>query len=383
MIINNTHIQGLFLYKDNIEFEKGDFVIKNNTIYICTAENPTNSENNTVLGKDPEIDNTNYNIYLEDKIISEEEYFNYIKNPLETEDKLLSSSVLSKIINNYMFGFNEKGVIDSYIMYNKDNNEIFYSENLNGLLNSNNETPTLSILESDINNGIFLISRDLPEISSMFPEIDSESNSDLSLSNLILRQYTYIESNNNIKYRVQELLDHVNSIVIYRFAKWNLNGSLVEEISEWKNSFVNSKFKDEVQYVKNYYINKSNELEIFKNGLKNNFKYCEIQVKDKSSRITIKNTSDNLGNNEYYIKEFNFNEPLIVTLLVQSNYSNNILRNESITLNLTDISSSGFQEYLLPSENTIKLSKIDQNSIEILSSGNIIDIYYRSKFTTN
>lgn len=382
MIINNTHIQGLFLYKDNIEFEKGDFIIKNNTIYICTAENPTNLENNTVLGKDPEIDTTNYNIYLGDKIISEEEYFNYIENPLKNEDKLVSSSVLSKIMNNYMFGFDEKGVINSYVLYNLNNNEIYYSSNLNGFLNANNETPTLSILESNINNGIFLISRDLPEIASMFPEIDKESNLDLSLTNIILRQYTYIDSSNNLKYRIQELLDHVNSIIIYRFAKWNMDKSLIEEISEWKNSFVNLKFKDEVQYVKNYYVNKSNELEVLKNELKNNFKYREVELTSKSPKIIIKNISSDLGENEYYIKDSNFDNSLIITLLIQSNYSNNILRNESITLNLTDIPTSGFQEYVLPSENTVKLSKIDQNSIEILSSGNIVNLYYRCKFTT-
>ena len=50
MILNNTHVQGLFLYSEETEYEKGDFVVYGNTIYICTAKNPTNKTNNTVSG---------------------------------------------------------------------------------------------------------------------------------------------------------------------------------------------------------------------------------------------------------------------------------------------------------------------------------------------
>ena len=64
MIINNTHVQGIFLYSKDIEFEKGDFVVSGDCIYICTAENPTNTTNNTVSGIEPSTDLKNFNTYL-------------------------------------------------------------------------------------------------------------------------------------------------------------------------------------------------------------------------------------------------------------------------------------------------------------------------------
>ena len=64
MILNNTHVQGMFLYSEETEYEKGDFVVYGNTIYICTAKNPTNKTNNTVSGVIPEESSDNYSPYL-------------------------------------------------------------------------------------------------------------------------------------------------------------------------------------------------------------------------------------------------------------------------------------------------------------------------------
>ena len=116
MIINNTHVQGIFIYSDSIEYEKGDFVVYNSTLYVCTAENPTNTANMSVMGIKPAEDIKNYNIYPGNRISTAEEYFDYLDDPSTKEDKYVSSHSLSQILSTYMNGFDEKGVISNYII---------------------------------------------------------------------------------------------------------------------------------------------------------------------------------------------------------------------------------------------------------------------------
>lgn len=133
MILNNTHVQGMFLYSEETEYEKGDFVVYGNTIYICTAKNPTNKTNNTVSGVIPEESSDNYSPYLGDKLNNIEEYFNYINHSEEEqgkEDKLITAHLLSQILSTYMIGFDEKGIISEYVYLNSGNDSLSISSEL-------------------------------------------------------------------------------------------------------------------------------------------------------------------------------------------------------------------------------------------------------------
>lgn len=170
MILNNTHIQGIFIYQPDIEYEKGDFVVSGNSIYICTAGNP-NTGSNTVIGIDPAEDTENYTIYLGGSIKNIEEYFSYIDNPsVEQNDKFIKASLLSQILNTYMIGFDEKGIITDYI-YQDSVGKILLSDNLSKFVEGeNNELVLDRILKAeDVNNAMFKISRELKDIKMLFP----------------------------------------------------------------------------------------------------------------------------------------------------------------------------------------------------------------------
>ena len=170
MILNNTHIQGIFIYQPDIEYEKGDFVVSGNSIYICIAGNP-NTGSNTVIGIDPAKDTENYTIYLGGSIKNIEEYFSYIDNPsVEQDDKFIKANLLSQILNTYMVGFDEKGIITDYV-YQDSVGKILLSDNLNKFVEGeNNELILDRILKADdINNAIFKLSRELKDIKMLFP----------------------------------------------------------------------------------------------------------------------------------------------------------------------------------------------------------------------
>ena len=71
MLLNgNSHVQCIFKYSDDIEFEKDDFVVEGNCIYICTSAEP-------VKRKRPSKNPDYYTAYPGDKITTAEEYYNY------------------------------------------------------------------------------------------------------------------------------------------------------------------------------------------------------------------------------------------------------------------------------------------------------------------
>ena len=174
MILNNTHVQGLFLYSEETEYEKGDFVVYGNTIYICTAKNPTNKTNNTVSGVIPEESSDNYSPYLGDKLNNIEEYFNYINHSEEEqgkEDKLITAHLLSQILSTYMIGFDEKGIISEYVYLNSGDDSLSISSELSDFLNGtgidSKNILSMILISPEINNAVFKISRNLPEISEV------------------------------------------------------------------------------------------------------------------------------------------------------------------------------------------------------------------------
>lgn len=358
------------MYDELAEYEKGDFVISGNSIYICTAEKPTNSTLFTVSGKDPKQDNDNFKIYLGDKITSLKEYLDYVNNPDNSEDKLVSSHVLSEILNNYMNGFDGKGIINNYLLYK--NEEYSFSKPLESIFNNVSENFLNVLIKSEtFNNGILYISRDLPEISEIIPKLPedlTEINPNDKLS-VILKQYTYL-NNGVTKVRVQELIDHVNGLVMYRYDSGN--------ISSWKQSFLNIDFRNEVLYVKGYYEKKITELELEKEKLRGSFGYREVKI-NKESQIVLQNTNpDGSG----YTGEKLYSIPNIITIVIQEPMGNNLFKNSSMTVDISDsFGSSSINEYYISNTNSLILTNVTESSAIIqVTSGIIVNIYYRNYY---
>lgn len=393
MIINGTHVQGIFLYSDTIEFEKGDFVVYNNTIYICTAENP-NNENFTVSGKNPQTDRENYSVYPGNRISTAQEYFDYVENPTTIEDKYISSHTLSEILSTYMNGFNEKGIISNYISYN--NGSLSFSSNLEEYLH---QVEVENILDTilgvdNLNNAIFRISRSIVNdilddnipLDSLYSDEDKES--------VILKQYTYSISNDtnpSNRYRIQELIDPINTVVMYRFSKYPYKSTDI--ISGWKSSFVDSNFLNEVNYVKNYYNNLIKELEREKTELNNNFLFRNVAI-EKNSSISLScdiANVDKLG----YIPVDSFNkESCVITLVIQEPYyvdgiSENTSKNTSLTIDLLDssVDINPIKNYRISNNNILTVDIKSPTTADLTinvpagmpstSIGKIINIYYR------
>ena len=277
MIINNTHVQGIFLYSPDVDYEKGDFVVSGDSIYICTASNPTDTTRNTVSGVDPGTDTTgNYKMYPGDKISTAQEYYDYVNNrltwnykntkeeveaALEEEpgtliirgtvpdrqslpvinnsegdvykvgteslgyeyayipykiDKYISGNVLNQILQDSFFGVNEEGVITNYVYTNLDDegNEVLEYSIGGTLANIEDNKILNAIMKSpDLNNGMFNVSRALTEISSYV-------NRNSTTSSVLVKQYTYLDtSGGNKRIRIQELVDPSQGVVYYRWSE--------------------------------------------------------------------------------------------------------------------------------------------------------------------
>lgn len=358
MLINGKHIRGMFVYSEDIPFTAGDFVIYGDSIYICIAKNPTNQENYTVSGKNPEEDSENYKLYLSENIATFEEYLDYIKDPLEKEDKSVGCDVLSKVLSYYLLGQNERGIIDQSVGYVGSSLEV--SEQLKSILTeSYNKSNVLEkiLKEKEINNAVLRVSRELPEIASIFPKIPTEvleESSEDDLKSVVLKQYTYKEDNETLV-RIQELVDHVNAIQLFRYSKDDFS-----KISSWKRSFINENFRNELDYIKNYYNSLISNLETERKTLKNFFRSYYVNIA-KSNTVNIQCEDENrLG----YIntKNGNFNDPTLIDILVLDNKET-----FSITIDLSDsLGELSITNYKISGTDlVIQLTNISNTSIDI------------------
>ena len=109
MILNDgKHVQGIFIYNPDIEYELGDFIVEEDCIYICKSGSP-------VKGKKPSKYPSLFNPYPGNIITSLDEYKEYLVSPNGKEDKYISSNILSGVLQDMYFGFGDSGLIGSYI----------------------------------------------------------------------------------------------------------------------------------------------------------------------------------------------------------------------------------------------------------------------------
>lgn len=387
MILNNTHIQGLFVYSDDIEFEKGDFVVLGNTIYTCIAENPTNLDNNTVSGRNPSTDPENFAPYLGDKIDNINDYFNLISNSSSSnKDGVLSAHLISEILNRYLLGMNEKGIISEYIYNGDEDNDILsISSGLSNFLESKDKESILdNLLTSEINNAVLKISRNLPEIKNLLPSVNNE---DLifnksNLSYVILRQYTYSTSETDYS-RLQEIIDPAYSITMFRSGSGTLSedGKInIIDIGDFKRSYLEIDFMDNVRKLQKIFLDKITDLEKTKKSLINSFRFKEVSSINNSEVFFQCDNPD--GNNYVNISGFD-KESFVITVITQIG---NV--NVTTTIDILDsyleiggITSYYLMEssYLIVKPGTNTVSRPKEVSISV-NNGKIVNIYYREKY---
>ena len=109
MIINNTNVRGIWSYSSDLVYEKGDFVVVGDRIYICKASG--------VQGIEPGKENSRdyFTEYPGNMIRSLEEYYNIVNNPQASDDLYISSRVLNEILQDSYFGLGDSGIITSTI----------------------------------------------------------------------------------------------------------------------------------------------------------------------------------------------------------------------------------------------------------------------------
>ena len=263
ILSDGKHIQGIFIYDPDVEFERGDFIIEDECIYLCKSGNPVKG---LVPSENPDF----YSPYPGSMITSIEEYSDYIANPVSKEDKYISSNILMGILQDMYFGFGDSGVIESYIALKEDGTYNIDTQLLN-LIGKNVdkiETPLdLLMREPSVNNAYVQVDRNLLDIKYLLTETDS-----VTKRPCLLRQYTYRDLNDlagnedsgvfiEIRYRVQELVDLETSMIYYRWTKGSRNFTgnsdwvYEEPISNWSCTCVSKDLLNKMNQINNYYNN--------------------------------------------------------------------------------------------------------------------------------
>lgn len=373
MIINNKSIQGIFLYSETSKYERGDFVVSGDGIYICTPK-----DNDTVIGSDPRVDTENYTIYLGGDKATWEDFEEQFTNPSDivNNDKLITSSILAQILRKIAFGLDSKGIISEHT------NPI--SPNLNTLLTSSgsNSLSQSSIIDHilltdnvpEFNNITVRVSRDL--FKELLPDIGNLDYDDIDTNSVILKQYTYYESTSYTiresenKIRVQEVIDHINGVCLYRFTRFGneiavagLSEGKIGIASSWRLGCPNlqylSKLNSLLKYIEEKSINK---------GIKNRFAF-----KDITSYLS--NPSINLDN---FICEY--------VLQVGSEVKEEDLKLSTITISVTNANNDLIHNYSLTIDLTNKLTYAFPNDITVKRDSNKLTLSWRNckdiKFAT-
>ena len=415
MIINNKSVRGIYPYNENAEYEKGDFVVDGDCIFICTANYPTDTELNTVKGQKPiengKINTSNYKAYPGDLVIDPEEYYEIVKQgKTGIEDKYVSSQVLNEVLRKSFFGIDEAGVITDYVLYTSEDNTYDYSvggKSIREYLDETTEVLSKIIMEPELNNGMVLVSRNLPEIKNLFlePEQSDQNITENYYNNrkdiVILKQYSYIID--RVKWRVQELIDPSYGESYYRYLKSSSlkeNEEIVKNelmdysltsgyVSAWKSNFggntkaipstkrimdrlntIQQAYKERLEDYQNKFnsLEKSFRFKVAENkrtsGLSNKYLINTIQVGGKDSLVTIVSTiSDNNG----LYRSYSITVPVITTDRDARHYCLDELNNVYL-YQTVDGSNNVF--VLVNS----KTSGVDGE----LSGGKIESIYYRN-----
>ena len=384
MLLNNSHVRGIFKYSEDIEFEKDDFVVDGNCIYICKASEP-------VKGVRPSLDTSHlyYSEYPGDKIASASEYYSYLmaaERDEHAEDKYISAQTLCEILENMYFGFGDNGTVYDHILYNPNTGIEYCIRGVHELLDYSTPNVLDRVLRNNnLSNGLIRISRNLPEIRDLVMD-DSVSESDV----VILKQYTYLDSNDFVPYRVQELMDPEKNRLYFRFSK----GEALSEggvdftdaiVSQWKNLYSsNEDAIEKLNAIEEYYNQRIQEEESKVARISGKYCYREVETTEYN----------HLGESTIYLRpgetrdiksRESFNtSPCLLNILIKTQASSGVFRNYSLVIDAKDACDSvtNSESYLVGDGINLVSTFDGSESIQTLtltvSGGGIIkNIYYR------
>lgn len=388
MIVDNTtSFRGIFNYSDTASYEKDDFIVDGTRIYICTANNPTSVVNGKciVSGIRPSDSSNlrskeNFLPFLGDQVCTLEEYDKYLEdrlNNLTTEDKYISAALLEQVLQRLSFGYGKSGVItsaDNYI-----NNELDLDEP-SSILDKILQKP-------ELNNGIFTISRDLPEIKSLFyyslkEAIKGAEESELGYKGaldlyyigsskvVLLKQYTYDDGigADSSRWRLQELIDPVTGETFFRSSK----GTRVDDgwSFDTKTSFAsnlsgcNFSIAEKLRALELFKQQEIIDLQNTKQSLIGTFRFVNYEIDSTKNEVSILRTS-NVGT--------------VFTILVRTLGKGSVYRNYSTTINVLD--SRNETNYYLSDDVNLTVNVSDTTIKFTVPTGNFIsNIYYRLKY---
>ena len=399
MLMNNRSVIGFYIWSDAGEYEKGDFVVKGDCIYKCTALNPTNKENFTVIGKDPAVDRENYSIYPGEMITTADEYFKYVEemkddSKEQPEDKFVSMHVLYEILQKLYFGVSCNGVVDNYVLKTEEGINFLVS----GVTDLDKSTEPIDIIlqSPSLNNGVLKVSREFfPGLFITEPsEIEGATNyySSKAIDNsvVILRQYTYdykkSESEEVIRRRTQELVDPVYGDIFIRYSDGVKNEGTGEYIfpssSSWKRvSIGNDNIRTTLTSVHNTYQNMydsykektESEGTFFKTiyptklplseFVTNSYPSADVWLPDQSGAIDFSSTR--LGGCLYTV--------VVSTSLRNGLYKNSNLTFDGLELNTED----GVKTWWLSDSVSLRVTRVKYESIglrfEVLSNNDVLE----------
>lgn len=377
-ISNKKSIKGIFLYAPDIKFERGDFVVEGDKLYVTKADS---------MGNLPSQSPDYFQIYLKEDIadLDGEDFINYLKG--EGQDKLISAYTVGKLLNMYLSGFDEKGIITNEIT---DNGSIILKDYFGNEVTSSHTNPLDVILtEPNLNNAIFKVDRGV--VKSLIGSSSTTSRY------VLLRQYTYLETDlttsvDNIYTRVQELIDEETGIVKYRYSR---SSNSYEPSTDWVSLNTNSEFTSMVDEVINYYSNKCIELDKQKAILRDSFRFKNIkyglptETSEKgysdyingNSPLVIYTVKNPISNNSFAFFTICTTYAEVSTASSESGGNPNIYRTDSITVDLLPFYKSSLsRRYGIVGDKYIDItSNINLGIITFSTSGGsyISNIYMR------
>lgn len=328
MIINDVNITGIYIYDPTVVYEKGDFIVVGDKLYVC---------NGRVSGKDPRDPGNRdiFKLYLSDEVASTNEVIDYIEKGKSSElgQKLISAKTLGELLSRYMSGFNDKGIITNKITSDRS---IIISDFFNNTttIPSQSLNPLDIILEMPtLNNVVFLVDKEVVNSLSL---VESNTTASINVTGeIVLRQYTYTKSGEIT--RIQELIDHRTASILYRSVKGDPNTNTFSSLNTtWNTSL--SHLRENIQsldLVRNYYLDQCNKLLIKEVNSLEDFRYRSTKIRfgyDATTdtlripitmthfhELSIESDKDwsgtlvfSLGNNSYDVEEIPFIIPFSV-----------------------------------------------------------------------
>ena len=330
MIINGKNVTGLFKYSETAEYREDDLVIDLGLLYVCLKD---------ACNKKPSENPEYFTPYPKKKILSASEYFD---NP-ESED-YISSKALTEILGARDFGFSESGVIED---------EITYDPNSGVVCSIFDQVYNYDILDTimkkpDLNNGMFKVSNNLPEIRNLLLH-----NSTIS-PYIIVRQYTYGDM------RVQELVDPENKTLYIRWAEkpWDL-------VSEWY-SIITKDVHDYISEISAFYTSKLRQYESAFRLYQNKFCFSDVPFEEESGVYKIKLESLGL--------ESQPEDTFIINVVASKSIASDLKRNYTAFVDLSDQ-----DDTYLTDDSSIHLEFDSEYLTLTLGSCTLKNIYYREK----